>query len=373
MGANNGKLAGECTPDMTAMACHAKDDFDLKATAFELHPPGDDDVAFDVKFCGMCHTDVHFIDNSIGISQYPLVPGHEVVGIATAVGANVRDIKVGDKVAVGCMVESCKDCSACHKHEEQYCREGSTFTYAGVSRGKSGPKGTITKGGYGSKMVVNKEFIVPLPSNVDMAKSAPLLCAGITMYDPLVHFKAAGKRVGIAGAGGLGMMGIAIAKAMGCQVTVISTSPSKEAGCKAKGADTFLVSTDEDAMKAAAGSLDIILDTVSAAHDINSLVSLLDFDGQLVLLGIVSEPPPLNSGPLTFGRKAVAGSLIGSVKATKECLAFCVKKNIYPDIEIIPCSKVGEALKLLAAKNDRLVRYVIDVGGSMPASTGTAV
>lgn len=354
---------------MHAMATHSKGDFNLKPTGFKLHECGDDDIAFDVKYCGICHTDVHFVEDDLGVSQYPLVPGHEVVGVATMVGKNVRGVKPGDHVAVGCMVESCKACKFCDRGTEQYCKSGSTFTYGGVSKGKAGPAGTPTKGGYGNKMVVNQDFVVKLPAAFDMARGAPILCAGITMYDPLVHFKGQGKRVGIVGAGGLGQMGIMIAKAMKCEVTVISTSPNKEETVKKMGADHFVVSTSVESMAKHAASLDLILDTVSVPHDVAAMLPLLDTDGTIVMLGVVSAPSSMPLMQCTFGRKSISGSLIGGIQSTRDCIRFCTKHNIYPETKLIKCEEAGEILKLLKTKNDQVIRYVIDIGNTMPKPT----
>jgi len=271
------------------------------------------------------------------------------------------------------MVESCKKCRFCDRGDEQYCKEGSTFTYAGVSKGKAGPEGTITKGGYGNKMVVNKDFAIKLPEAFDMARGAPILCAGITMYDPLVHFEARGKRVGIVGAGGLGLMGIKIAKAMKCEVTVISTSPNKEQAVRGLGADHFVISKDAESMAAHASSLDVVLDTVSAQHDVGSMLPLLDVDGVIVMIGVVTAPASVPLVQCTFGRKSISGSLIGGIKSTKECIKFCAKHNIYPETKLIKCDEVSKALTTLKTKNDQVVRYVIDIAGSMPTPSTTAV
>jgi len=289
------------------------------------------------------------------------------VGVVTAVGGKVTKFKPGDMCAVGCMVDSCLECSACKGGDEQYCATGSTFTYCGVGTYGRCPTGEPTKGGYANKMVTNEHFVLNLPKGFKMAEGAPLLCAGITMYDPLVHFGAGkgGKRVGIMGAGGLGMMGIKIAVAMGNEVTVISSSASKEATAKQMGAKHFILSSDADAMAKGAKSLDLILNTVSAVHEIGGVLPMLAVDGRLVMMGVVTSPYTMPMLPLVFNRAGVVGSLIGGIKRTQECVNFCAEKNVYPDVEVIPCKDVTEKLKLLSTKNDQLKRYVIDIGNTM--------
>lgn len=362
-----GTMQGTFDPETDSIACMAQGDMNMQPHHFTRHAVGDEDVAFDVTYCGICHTDLHFITNDLGFSQYPVVPGHEVVGVVTAVGAKVTKFKPGDKCAVGCMVESCLECSACKGGEEQYCATGSTFTYCGVGTYGRCPTGEPTKGGYANKMVTNEHFVLKLPGNFKMAEGAPLLCAGITMYDPLVHFGAGkgGKRVGIMGAGGLGMMGIKIAVAMGNEVTVISTSPNKEAASKAMGAKHFILASDADAMGKGAKSLDLILNTVSAAHDISGVLPMLAVDGRLVMMGVVTSPYTVPALPLVFNRAGICGSLIGGIKRTQECVDFCAKKDVYPEVEVIPCSAVSDKLKLLSVKNDQIKRYVIDIGNTM--------
>eukprot|EP00960_Hanusia_phi_P039500 753915-Hanusia_phi.AAC.31 len=331
---------------------------------FDRYAPGDMDISFDIKYCGICHTDVHFIKNDLGFSQYPMVPGHELIGTVTAVGSKVTKFQVGDNIGVGCMVDSCMDCKYCKQNEEQYCNTGSTFTYGGVSKyGRCGPAGKPTAGGYSDKMVVNEHFAVKVPKDISLEKAAPLLCAGITMYDPIVeHGVKAGTKIGIVGLGGLGMMGIKIAKAMGAEVTAISTSPNKEAGAKEMGATNFLLSSDADAMAKAAKSLDIILDTVSADHEVMPYIGLLATKGTHVMIGLTTKPLSVAGSALLFGRQNVTGSLIGGMQRTQEMIDFCCSKNIFPDVKVIGATEIKDALTKLEGKNDSLVRYVIDCG-----------
>eukprot|EP00227_Mantoniella_beaufortii_P015055 CAMPEP_0197592856 /NCGR_PEP_ID=MMETSP1326-20131121/16142_1 /TAXON_ID=1155430 /ORGANISM="Genus nov. species nov., Strain RCC2288" /LENGTH=360 /DNA_ID=CAMNT_0043158661 /DNA_START=48 /DNA_END=1130 /DNA_ORIENTATION=+ len=335
----------------------------FEANTVERHACGDDDVVFDIKFCGICHTDVHFVKNDLGMSAYPLTPGHELAGVVTAVGKNVSKLAVGDKVGVGCMVDACHACKNCNKFEEQYCATGSTFTYGGMSTyGRAGPNGKPTVGGYSDVMVVHERYAIKVPADAPLDQVAPLLCAGITMYDPLVRFGCSlgGKKVGIAGIGGLGMMGIKIAAAMGCEVTAISTSANKEAMSMSMGAAKFLLTSDAAAMAAAAGSLDIVLDTVSANHELMPYANLLCGDGQMTLIGLTTEPFSVPGAPFLFSQKSLRGSLIGGTQRTQEMIDFCCSKGVYPDIKVIPATEVMDVLKKLEEKNDSIVRYVID-------------
>jgi alcohol dehydrogenase (NADP+) len=344
------------------VAAHSASLDDFKHIDAERHDVGDDDVAFDISFCGLCHTDIHFVENDLGNTMYPLTPGHELIGTVTSVGSNVTKFSPGDKIGVGCMVDSCKSCKFCAQDEEQYCATGSTFTYGGVTQyGRAGPNGKPTIGGYSNKMVVNENFAIKVPAEAPLDKSAPLLCAGITMYDPLKAFDCKpGMRVGIAGVGGLGQMGIKIAAAMGATVIAISRSPDKEADAKAIGAHEFLVSTDENAMKAAAGSMDLILDTISACHDAEMYSDLLATKGTLVMIGLQMAPVASSCAKFLFKRISITGSLIGGIKNTQEMMDFCVSNNIYPDIEVIKTDKISECMHKLKDGNDRIVRYVLD-------------
>lgn len=334
----------------------------LKPHKFDRYSAGDSDVSFDISYCGICHTDVHFIQNALGFSQYPLVPGHELIGKVTAVGSKVTKFKVGDLIGVGCMVDACLTCDKCKCKEEQYCATGSVFTYGGVTKyGRAGPDGVPTAGGYSDKMVVHEHFGIKVPEGTPLDKAAPLLCAGITMYDPLIyHGVKAGMSVGIVGCGGLGMMGIKIAKALGATVTAISTSPQKEADAKSMGATDFLISTDAEAMGKAAKKFDLILDTVSADHELMPYIGTLKTDGKHVLIGLTGKPFSLPGAPFLFGRVSVTGSLIGGVERTQEMMDFCVKNNIYPNVQVIKGTEIQGALEKLDKKSDTMVRYVID-------------
>lgn len=341
-----------------------KNDLDsFEPYEFERYAPGDNDVVFDMKYNGICHTDVQLVKNDLGFSQYPLVPGHELVGVVTQVGANVKGFQVGDHVGVGCMVDSCLECTFCKRGDEQYCKTGSTFTYGGMSTyGRAGPNGVLTKGGYSDKMVVHEHFAVKIPKDAPLERVAPLLCAGITMYDPLKHWNCKpGMRVGIMGLGGLGTMGVKFAAAMGATVTALSTSPNKKEEALKAGASYFVLTTDKDAMDAAAGSLDLILDTVSADHEIMPCVDgLLVTDGTFVAIGLCPAPMKLMTPPLLFGRKSVAGSLMGGMQMTQEMMDFACAKDIFPDVEVIGKDRIAGALKALDKKNDHMLRYVID-------------
>jgi uncharacterized zinc-type alcohol dehydrogenase-like protein len=332
----------------------------------ERHDVGDDDVGFDLAYCGMCHTDVHFAQNDMGVSQYPLVLGHELIGVVNEVGKNAaaKGYAVGDKVAVGCLVDSCLSCAFCDKGEEMYCAKGMVGTYGSTTQhGRAGPNGKQTMGGYSTKMVVNERFLIRVPEGAHdkLDKAAPLLCAGITMYDPLMEFGVKpGMKVGIAGLGGLGQMGVKLAHKMGAEVTAISTTSSKEARAKEMGADHFLLSTDAAAMQAAAGTLDLILDTVSACHDSDPYAALLATKGTLVCIGLQTSNVSVGCHRMLFKRINVTGSLIGGIQRTQEMIDFCVKNDIYPEVQVINASEIPEKLQLLNTKNDTIVRYVID-------------
>jgi uncharacterized zinc-type alcohol dehydrogenase-like protein len=326
------------------------------------HDVDDDSIGYDVLYCGICHTDLHFVHNDLGGTKYPLVPGHEVAGVVTEVGKNVTKFKVGDKVGVGCIVDSCLKCKECAADEEQYCENGMTMTYGyETTHGRAGPNGQQTMGGYSTRMVVNERFAIKIPDTAPLDKAAPLLCAGITLYDPIKQFGVkAGTRVGVAGVGGLGMMGIKIAAALGAEVTAISRSKAKEAKAKSFGAKHFVSMNDEASVAAAAGSLDLILDTVSACHDSEPYANMLDKRGTLCMLGLQVTPVAVNATQFVFTRKSVTGSLIGGIKNTQEMIDFCCSRDIYPEIEVIDVTKAPDALQALADGNCSGVRYVID-------------
>lgn len=329
---------------------------------FERHQPGDEDILFDLKYCGCCHSDVHACENP-SKDYKPTVPGHELAGIVTFVGSKVKNFKVGDKIGVGCMVDSCHDCEYCEIGDEQYCDNGATFTYgAEPKHGRAGKQ--ITRGGYSNKHVVHEKFAIKIPESMDLKYAGPIMCAGITVYDPLKHFKAGQphvKKIGIVGGGGLGHMGIKLAKALDCTVTAFTTSESKIEHLKALGADKVVLSTDDKQMQDAKRSQDLILNTVSADHDVMMYEALLRPNGVLVQLGLVQKPHTVPQTPLIFQRHSIAGSLIGGVKATQEVVDLCAEKNIHPDVKVVPCSKVDEVFAELQHKSTTVQRYVFDI------------
>ncbi len=317
-----------------------------------------DDVAVEIDYCGVCHTDIHFAQNDWGMTQYPVVPGHEIIGRVTAVGSAVTGFKPGDVVGVGCMVDACRHCDPCQEGLEQYCLEGPTLTYNGQDRHDH----SITFGGYSESIVVSDRFVVSIPEGLDPAAAAPLLCAGITTYSPLRHYGVkAGDKVGVIGMGGLGHMGIKFAKALGAEVTVFTRSPEKVDEARAQGASQVIVSTDEAQMEAAAGSFDFMLDTVPVQHDLNPYLALLRHDGTHILVGLL-EPvePPLNAGNLVFGRRVLAGSLIGGMPETQEVLDFCAAHGITCDVEMLDIRNINEAYERVK-KGDVKYRFVIDM------------
>jgi uncharacterized zinc-type alcohol dehydrogenase-like protein len=325
----------------------------------ELRPG---DVAMEILYCGVCHSDLHTARNDWGWSYYPIVPGHEIVGRVLAVGGDVTRYKAGDHVAVGCMVDSCQKCDQCRKGEEQLCREGSTGTYAGTDR----ITGEHTHGGYSKHLVVREEFCLRIPAGLDLARAAPLLCAGITTYSPLRTWNVGpGSRVGVIGLGGLGHMAVKLAVGMGADVTVLSRTREKEADALALGASRLLASQDAAAMAAAASSMDLIIDTVPVKHDINPYTALLDVDGTLVLVGQIGPLEEPNTVPLLLGRRRIAGSPIGGIRETQEMLDFCAKKNILPECEMIGIDEINHAFERMERADVRY-RFVIDMA-SLPA------
>ncbi len=324
---------------------------------FERRALRANDIAIEILYSGICHSDLHTVNGDWGDQSYPLVPGHEIVGRVLEVGSDVTKYKVGENVAVGCMVDSCQDCDQCHNHEEQYCRNGMTPTYGSPDR----ISGEITQGGYSKHIVVREEFVLGVPDALDLAKAAPILCAGITTFSPLRTWDVKeGSRVGVIGLGGLGHMAVKLAVAMGAEVTVISRSNDKEEDAKAIGAKGILVSKDEDAMNAAAASFDFILDTVPVQHDVSVYTPLLDVDGTLTIVGQVGPMDGFMSWPLIGGRRRVAGSLIGGIKETQDVLDFCAEHNIHPDCKMIEAAEVNDAFAHLA-KGDVAHRFVIDM------------
>lgn len=322
--------------------------------------PGADDVAIEILFCGICHSDLHYTHNDwadVLPATYPAVPGHEIVGRVTAVGANVTRYKLGDLVAVGCLVDSDHTCPSCQAGLENFC-QNLTLTFGSVDKHGTAP---TTYGGYSESIVVNQRFVLRIPTNLDPAGAAPLLCAGITTYSPLRrHGIGPGKKVGIVGLGGLGHMGVKLARAFGAQVVVFTTSPRKVEDALRLGAHEVVVSTHAEEMARHAGSFDVILDTVSAEHDINQYIYLLKIDGNLTLVGAPPKPLALSSFALIFGNRSVSGSNIGGIAQTQEMLDFCGERNITADVEVIPVQKINDAWKRLE-KADVKYRFVIDM------------
>lgn len=324
---------------------------------FERRDLRANDVAIEILFSGICHSDLHTVNGDWGPQAYPLVPGHEIVGRVIEVGADVTSYQVGDKVGVGCMVDSCQECDQCHDHEEQYCRVGMTATYGSKDR----IDGSITQGGYSKHIVVREEFVLRIPDSLDIAKAAPILCAGITTFSPLRTWDVKkGSRVGVIGLGGLGHMAVKLAVAMGADVTVLSRSTKKEEDAKELGATGILASTDKAAMTEAMSSFDLIIDTVPVKHDVTVYAPLLDVDGTLVIVGQVGPMDEFMSVPLIMGRRRVAGSLIGGIKETQEALDFCAEHGIHPECKIIRPDEVNTAFDVMS-KGDISHRYVMDM------------
>lgn len=325
---------------------------------FDRRDPRADDVAIEILYCGVCHSDIHQARNEWGGSRFPLVPGHEIIGRVTAVGAQVTRFKVGDLVGVGCMVDSCQHCDACNQGLEQYCRETPTFTYNSTDR----HDGSTTYGGYSERIVVSDKFVLHVPEGVDPKAAAPLLCAGITTWSPLRHWNIGkGHKVAVVGLGGLGHMGLKFAKALGADVTLFTRSPGKEAEARRLGADHVVLSTDPKQMDAVAGHFDFILDTVPHQHDLNPYLATLKLNGVHVLVGLV-EPvnPPVHAGGLIFGRRSVAGSLIGGIQETQEMMDFCAKHGIGADVEMIAMQDINTAYGRMLSSDVRY-RFVIDM------------
>ena len=315
------------------------------------------DVAMEILYSGVCHSDLHQARNDWGFSSYPIVPGHEIIGVVTAVGPEVTKFKEGDRVGVGCMVDSCQHCDQCDKGEEQLCRQGNTQTYNGKDRVTGEP----TYGGYSKHLVVREEFVLSVPDALDIAKAAPLLCAGITTWSPLKTWGVKeGTRVGVIGLGGLGHMAVKLAAGLGAHVTVLSRTADKEGDAKELGAHELLVSSDRAAMKAAANSLDLIIDTVPVKHDLNPYMPLLDIDGTLVIVGQLGPMEEMSTLPLLMARRRVSGSPIGGIRETQEMLDFCAEKNIHPDVEMIRMDEINHAFDRME-KSDVRYRFVIDM------------
>ncbi len=323
--------------------------------SFERRNPGPTDVAIDIEFCGICHSDIHTARSEWGPAHYPCVPGHEIVGRVKSVGAQVKKFKEGDVVGVGCLVDSCGSCQSCKEGLEQYCEVGFTGTYDSPTK-----DGGYTKGGYSSHIVVDQRFVLSVPKNLDLAAVAPLLCAGITTYSPLrqVGVKK-GDKVGVLGLGGLGHMGVKLAASFGAEVTVLSRSENKRGDAKKLGAHDFVLTTDKKAVAAKAKYFDYILDTVSAPHDLAQALGMIKRDGTLILVGASETPLELPAFPLILSRRKMMGSLIGGIPQTQEMLDHCAKHNIVSDIELIGPEKINEAFER-TVKSDVKYRFVID-------------
>ena len=329
----------------------------LAPLAFERREPRDHDVAIDIKYCGICHSDIHQARDEWGGSIFPMVPGHEITGIVTKVGSKVKKFKVGDQVGVGCMVDSCRHCPHCEQGLEQYCQNGMTGTYNSYERDGKTP----TYGGYSERIVADEDFVLNIPKNLPLDVAAPLLCAGITLYSPLMHWKAGpGKKVAIVGLGGLGHMGVKIAHALGAEVTVLSHSQRKQEDALRLGADHFYATSNPETFEKLQGTLDLIICTVSAVIDWNQYLSLLKLDGAMVLIGVPGQPNPVSAFSLIMGRRSLCGSLIGGIKETQEMLDFCGRHNIACDIEMIPVQKINDAYERML-KSDVRYRFVIDM------------
>lgn len=320
--------------------------------------PKADDVEIAIEFCGLCHSDVHATRGEWGGQNYPLVPGHEIVGTVSRVGSAVHDFSPGDRVGVGCMVDSCRECESCLDGLEQYCGNGMTGTYGGTDQRNGN---SITQGGYASSIVVDRRYVLRVPATLDPAAVAPLLCAGITTFSPLRHFEVEeGDVVGVVGLGGLGHMAVKLAKAMGAVVKVFTTSPAKVPAALELGADEVILSGDEEAMAAASRSIDVIIDTVAAPHDLNPYFRTLRVDGALFQLGLPAEAmPPVNPRSLIRKRLAYAGSMIGGIAETQEMLDFCAEHNVVADIEMVAADQLNEAYRRMVA-GDVKYRFVLD-------------
>ncbi|WGE41822.1 NAD(P)-dependent alcohol dehydrogenase [Actinobacillus equuli] len=326
---------------------------------FERRDVREDDVEIDILYCGVCHSDLHQARNDWGVSMYPVVPGHEIIGRVSRVGNKVSKFKVGDLVGVGCIVDSCRHCHPCEQGLEQYCDHTAVQTYCDTDRfGDNMP----TFGGYSEKIVVTENFVLSVPENLDTKAVAPLLCAGITTWSPLRHWNVGKEsKVAVVGLGGLGHMAIKLAHALGAEVTLFTRSPGKEEDAHRLGASRVVISTDEEQMKSVANTFDVIIDTVPYAHDLKPYVPTLAISGTLVLVGLIGDlDPSITTVPLVLGRRSIAGSMIGGIKETQEMLDFCGEHNIVPDVEMINIQDINHAYERML-KSDVKYRFVIDM------------
>lgn len=329
----------------------------LQPFQFEARKPGASDIVIEINHCGICHSDIHQVRDEWGGASFPMVPGHEVVGRITQVGKKVRRFKVGDHAGVGCLVDSCRKCPSCKGNEEQFCEKGPAFTYNSTLMDKKTP----TYGGYASQIVVDEKFALKISKKLPLDRVAPLLCAGITTYSPLKRFKVGkGQNVGVVGLGGLGHMGVKLARAMGAKVTVFSTSPHKAADAKRLGATGFVVTQDPSFSEKLEGKFDLILDTVSAPHDLNAYLGMLKVGGTLVVVGVPPQPAQVHAFSLIGGRRELVGSLIGGIKETQEMLDFCAKKKVLSDVEVISVDQIDAAYER-TIKGQVKYRFVIDL------------
>ena len=329
----------------------------LSPFTIERRTPKPHDVHVEILYCGVCHSDLHTARNEWGGTVYPCVPGHEIVGRVTAVGDHVKKFKAGDLAGIGCLVDSCRECDNCKEGLEQYCSNGMVGTYNGMEKDGSGN----TYGGYSKSIVVHEDFVLHISDKLPLEAVAPLLCAGITTYSPLNHWKVGkGHKVAILGLGGLGHMGVKIASAMGAEVTMLSHSPAKEKDAKKLGAHHFVLTSDKEQLKKVMGSFDFILDTVSAEHDYNFYLGMLRTNGVMVCVGAPPTPAQVPAFNLIFGRKSIAGSLIGGIPETQEMLDFCARNNIVSEVEVIAIRDINEAYERML-KGDVRYRFVIDM------------
>lgn len=329
----------------------------LAPFSFDRRAPGDYDVSIEIRFCGICHTDVHQARDEWGGGIFPMVPGHEIAGVVTAVGPRVTKFRPGQHVGVGCMVDSCRTCVECRKGLEQFCAGQTVFTYSSLDK-----NGQVTYGGYSDRIVVDENFVLRIPDNLPLDGAAPLLCAGITLYSPLRHWNAGpGRKVGIIGLGGLGHMGVKLAHAMGAEVTVLSQTLRKQQDGKRLGADHFYATSDPATFTSLQGHFDLIVNTVPAANNWDQFVGLLATDGSLVMVGVPDDSVAISGFPLIMKRRSVAGSLIGGIAETQEMLDFCGKHNIVSDVEVIPMAQVNQAYDRVV-RGDVRYRFVIDCG-----------
>jgi uncharacterized zinc-type alcohol dehydrogenase-like protein len=328
----------------------------LTPFSFTRRDPRPHDVDIEISHCGVCHTDVHFVRNDFGMSLYPLVPGHEIVGIVAAVGDQVTKFKRGDRAAVGCLVDACRECDSCRSGLEQYCHNGFVLTYSSLEKDGT----TVTQGGYSTRIVVDERFVLRVSPSLAPEKVAPLLCAGITTYSPLRRWNIGeGHRMAVVGLGGLGHMGVKLGTSFGAEVTVLSTSPSKKADAIRLGAQDFVVTPDAADAARVANRFDFILDTLSASHDYGSYLSMLKPTGTLICLGLPADPIQVPAANIVFSGRCIAGSLIGGLPETQEMLDYCAAHNITADVEVIPIESINEAYERML-RNDVKYRFVID-------------